>query len=150
MPSQTDLDQGGSYRLWETVYQGPSIGWVRVPKRNMWGGGGTSSTTITTPGTYALDPATNFVQIAVAGAVTIILPSSKLGSGGQGAQPGLDPQTPITIVDIAGNALAHPITIQPINNTETIMGLTQIQITSNYGGFILQPVSRQATWVNAQ
>ena len=151
MPSQTDLDQGGTNRQWVNQYLGPTIGWVRTPVRNAYANSATNATVINAAGTYTLDLATNFVQVAVAGAVTLILPSAvPTPVGVTGAQPGLSVRAPVTIMDVGGFAAAHPITIQPVSVAETIMGLTQIQITSNYGGFILQPASRVPGWVNAQ
>ena len=147
MPSQTDLDQGGTARLWVTQYLGPTLGWVRVPARNAIADG-INTAAIRTAGTYNLDLSTNFVQVSVVGAVTIVLPSAKSKSGI--AQPGLAVAAPVTIVDVGGNAAAHPITIQPISGAENIMGLTQIQIATNFGGFILEPSNLLAGWVNAQ
>jgi|SRR5580693_472393 hypothetical protein len=148
-PSQTDLDAGGTVRRWVNTYLGPSVGWVRTPAQNFFADPTTGNgTTIQTAGTYQLDLCTNFVQVSVAGAVTILLPSAKTARAV--TQPGLNVQVPVTIVDIGGNAAAHPITIKPISLAETIMGLTQIQITSNFGGFILEPSNLLAGWVNAQ
>ena|ERR1700693_3618190 len=142
MPSQTDLDQGGTYRQWERVYLGPSVGWVYTAARNVL--------LITQPGTYALSYGTSLVQVNVAGAVTIILPSAIDPTVPPGAMPGPYTKTPITIVDIGGNANANPITIEPISGAETIMGLPSIQVTADYGGFILSPNSFNAVWTNAQ
>ena len=143
MPSQTDLDQGGTDREWVKQYLGPTVGWVWVPARN--------ALTITAPGTYTIDLSTNLVRVNVVGAVTIVLPSTIIPTNPPaGALPGVSVRAQITIVDIGGNAAAHPITIQPASVAETIMNLTQIQITSNYGGFILQPNAGTKTWTNAQ
>lgn len=152
MPSQTDLDQGGTARRWAKQYLGPTLGWVWVPTQNgLADPGGINPAAIITPGTYNINLSTNFVQVSVAGAVTLTLPSAltRLGIRGN-AQPGLAVGASITIVDIGGFAAANPITIQPVSVAETIMGLAQIQITSNYGGFILQPSSTLLGWVNAQ
>lgn len=130
MTSQTDLDQGGTGRLWVTEYFGPSVGWVRVPVRSVLA--------ITAAGTYTLDLSTTLVQVGVAGAVTINLPSAKNATVPAGVQPGLFAKAPVSIVDTGGQGAAHPITIQPAAG-EDIMGLASIQITSNYGGFILYP-----------
>lgn len=138
MPSQLDLDQGGTNRNWINTYLGPSVGWVRAPLQNVLN--------ITVAGTYQLDPSTSLVTVNVAGAVTIVLPSAIDPTVAAGAQPGLFVNNPITIVDIGNNAQAHPITIQPASGAETIMGLTQIQITVNYGGYTLAPNSALATW----
>ena len=142
MPSQTDLDQGGTNREWVKSYLGPSVGWVWVPGRNPLG--------INTAGTFTLDLSTNLVNVNVAGAVTIILPSVVVPANPPaGALPGLNVRASVTIVDVGGNAAAHPITLQP-HAGETIMGLASIRITSNFGGFILQPTAGSLTWTNAQ
>lgn len=140
MPSQTDLDMGGTSREWARVYRGPSVGYIWVPQRNVL--------SITAVGTYALDPSTSLVEVNVAGAVTITLPSAVVPSVGPQAQPGLFAQNPIIIVDIGGNAQANPITIQRNNSNENIMGLASIQITSNYGGYTLTPSSVQKGWTS--
>ncbi len=147
MPSQTDLDQGGTNRLWERVYMGASVGWQDIPSKNFIGSS-TSTTAITVAGTYVLDWSTNFVQVNVAGAVTIVLPATPLPSVAL-TQPGRHQRTNITIVDIGNNGQAHPITIQAAAG-DTVMGLASIQITTNYGGFVLEPVPAARTWVNAQ
>lgn len=148
MPSQTDLDQGGTIREWVSRYLGPSVGWVRCPGTNFLAGTN-NITTITVAGTYSLDLSTNVVQVAVNGAVVIILPSALITPPAI-TQPGLHVRASVTILDAGGVAQAFPITIKPISIAENIMGLTQIQITSNYGGFTLQPVSRISGWVNVQ
>jgi hypothetical protein len=139
MPSQTDLDQGGTTRQWIRQFLGPSVGWVYAPSTNQF--------PITAGGTYIIDPSTNYIPVNTTGAVTIILPSAADPSyaGASGAQPGLFVNPPIVIVDTGGNAGAHPITIQP-HAGETIMGLASIQITVNYGGYTLAPNSAQKTW----
>lgn len=140
MASQTDLDQGGTNRAWVPAWLGPSIGWVWRPATNVL--------PITAGGTYVLDRSTSLVTINTTGVVTITLPSAVTPSyaGAGTTQPTLFTNNPITIVDIGGNAQAHPITIQPISGAETIMGLTSIQITVNYGGYVLQPEPAAATW----
>lgn len=127
---------------------GPSVGWQNIPSKNFLAQGGNTNT-ITTAGTYTLDWSTNFVQVDVAGAVTIILPSVILPSNPV-TQPGRHQRINITIVDVGGFAVTHNITIQPASGAETVMSLAQIKITSAYGGFILEPVPAQLTWVNAQ
>lgn len=140
MPSQTDLDMGGTSREWARVYRGPSVGYIWVPQRNVL--------SITAAGTYVLDPSTSLVEVNVAGAVTITLPSAVVPPVGPQAQPGLFAQNPIIIVDIGGNAQANPITIQRNNSNENIMGLASIQITTNYGGYTLTPSSVQKGWIS--
>lgn len=137
MPSQTDLDQGGTIREWDKIYLGPSVGWVWVPYRSQFN--------ITAAGTYTVDLSSNYVRVNVVGAVIIILPPSLNLTIPEGVTPGKAVRNPISIVDSGGNAAANPITIQP-NGTETIMGLVQVQITSNFGGFILYP--NNGRWTN--
>ena len=141
MTSQIDLDQGGTSRQWGRTYLGPSVGWIYEPLQNVL--------TIGAAGAFTLDRSTNLVMVNVAGAVTIILPSAVSSPAGAQAQPGTFAQNPVTIVDIGGNANANNITIQP-HAGETIMGLPQILISSNYGGYILQPNSTLKLWTNAQ
>ncbi len=140
MPSQLDLDMGGTSREWVSTYLGPSVGWVRLPSRNLL--------EVTAAGTYTLDPSTNLVHVKVAGVVTIILPSAINPVVPAGVQPGLFGKMGIGIVDIGGNAQANPITIQPASVSETIMNLASIQITANYGGFILYPSNTLKGWTN--
>lgn len=138
MSSQTDIDQGGTSRQWVRNYLGPSVGWVNTPLQNIL--------PITAAGTYAVDPSVSLIEVNTTGSVTITLPSCVVPTAGAQAQPGLFAKNPITIVDIGGNAQASPITIQRNNSNESIMGLASIQITVNFGGFTLQPISASATW----
>lgn len=138
MSSQTDLDQGGTSRQWVRTFMGPSVGWIYVPLQNVL--------PITAAGTYAIDPSTSLIEVNTTGLVTITLPSCVVPTVGAQAQPGLFAKNPITIVDIGGHAQAAPITIQRNNVNESIMGLASIQITVNYGGYTLQPISGSATW----
>lgn len=137
MPSQTDLDQGGTSRAWERVYLGPSVGWQWAPARNVLA--------ISSAGTFTLDPSTNLVTVNVAGLVTIILPSTITPPSTQ-AQPGLFVRNPITIVDIGGNAATFNITIKPNSVSENIMNLTQILLSVNYGGYTLTPNPAVRGW----
>ncbi len=130
MTSQLDLDQGGTFREWVNTYLGPSVGWVKVPAANIL--------KITTVGTFTALIGTTLVTVNVAGGVTVNLPSSIPPPAGAMAVPGPFTQTPITIVDIGGNAQNFPITILPAVG-ETLMGLSSIQILNNFGGYILKP-----------
>jgi hypothetical protein len=141
MASQTDLDQGGTARQWVRTYLGPSVGWVYLPGRNPF--------VITVAGTYVLTPDTSLVEVNVAGLVTLTLPTAIDPGPPAGALPGLYAKTPITIVDLGGNALAFPITINPASVAENIMGLSTppvLQITSNYGAYTLEPSNAQKGW----
>lgn len=140
MPSQTDLDQGGTYREWVRAFLGPSVGSLLIPRRNVLA--------VKAAGTFVLDPSTSLVEVNVNGVVTIILATAIEPSIPAGAQPGLFAKTPVSIVDTGGFAGAQPITIQPASGTENILGLPSIQITSNYGGFILYPNSTLKGWTN--
>ena len=142
MGSQTDLDQGGTAREWVMVYMGPSVGYVRAPRRN--------PLSITVAGTYTINYSTNLVEVNCNGAVTIILPSAIDPKVPAGVLPGDFVKCPITIVDIGGFAGAHPITIQPASNAENTLGETQVQITAAYGGFSLNPSNAQQGWTNPQ
>jgi hypothetical protein len=135
-----DLDQGGTSRQWSKNYLGPSIGWVEVPRQNIQ--------PITAAGTYNIDPSTNLIEVNVAGAVTVVLPSCVFPAAGPLALTRLFAANPITVVDVGGNAATNNITIQPNNAAETVMGLTSIKIATNYGGFTLQPVSGLKTWTS--
>jgi hypothetical protein len=137
-----DLDQssGAITRHWQRVYMGPSIGWLDIPGQNVQ--------PITTAGTYTIDPSTNLIEVNVAGAVTIVLPSCQFPAAGAQAQPRLFAANPITVVDVGGNAATNNITINPNNPAETVMGLTSVKIATNFGGYTLQPVSAQRTWTS--
>ena len=143
MGSQTDLDQGGTSRQWVRTFMGPSVGWVMLPGLN-------PIALITTAGTYTLTPDITLVEVNCAGAVIIVLPSALYPKVPAGVQPALYAKKPITIVDIGGNAAANPITIQPASVAENVLGLTQLQITANYGGLSLMPSNAQKGWTNPQ
>lgn len=139
MTSQLDLDQGGTFREWVSTYFGPSVGWVRVPAKNIL--------SVNAAGIFTVDPSTNLVRVRVAGIVTIILPSAVVPTVPAGVLPGLFTLGAITITDIGGFAAANPITIQPAP-TENIMGLSSIQLNSNYGSFVLFPVNGLRGWTS--
>lgn len=122
---------------------GPSVGWQMLPGLN-------PLPLITAAGTYILQPDTTLVQVNCTGAVIIMLPPAIEPLVPAINQGQLFAKKPVTIVDIGGNANAHPITIKPVSVAETIMGLAQIQITSNYGGFTLNPSNAQRGWTNPQ
>jgi hypothetical protein len=140
MGSQLDLDQGGTARQWVRTYLGPSVGWVYLPGRNPF--------VITAAGSYTMLPDTTLVEVNVAGAVTVILPTAIDPGVPAGVLPALYAKKPITIVDLGGFAQAHPITIQPASGSENIMGLASIAITVNYGAFTLNPSNAQKGWTN--
>jgi hypothetical protein len=136
-----DLDQSSSVKFqWSRNYLGPSLGWQWVPQANIL--------PITAAGTYTIDASINLIEVNVAGAVTIVLPSCPFPAAGPQALTRLFAANPITIVDTGGNAASNNITIQPNNVSETVMGLTSIKIATAYGGYTLQPVSAQKTWTS--
>jgi hypothetical protein len=118
---------------------GPSVGWVYLPGRNPF--------EITAPGTYNITPDTSVVNVNANGAVTIMLPTALNPNAPAIGLPGLYARTAISVVDVGGFATAHPITIKPLAG-ETIMGLASVQITSNYGAFILSPNVAARAWIN--
>src|SRR5215469_5564072 len=99
---------------------GPSVGWIDVPANNIL--------TVVAAGSYTVDASINLVVVNIAGAVTLVLPSAITPAAGAQAQPRLFAQNTITIVDIGGNAAAHPITINPASGAENIMGLASISL----------------------
>jgi len=125
-----DLDQGGTFRTRQKIWMGPSVGWVEAPA---------AITRVTVGGTTVISLGTSIVTVAFNGAVTINLPQFK-GSTSAFAigLPGQFVPETITIIDTGGFAAANPITITP-GAGETISGLASIQITSNFGAFVLQP-----------
>lgn len=137
MPSQLDLDQGGTTRSFNKIWLGPSVGWIWSPVSSLL--------PIIAAGSYTLNPSTNFVTVNVNGAVSIRLPTTATPTVGAMTLPNLFAQSVIVIVDTGGFANTNPITILPFIG-ETIMGLPQIQINSNFGGYTLAPNSQQLTW----
>lgn len=140
MGSQLDLDQGGTARQWVRTYMGPSVGWVYLPGRNPF--------LITAAGTYVILPDTTLIEVNVAGAVIIMLPSAIDPGVPAGVLPGDYAKKPITVVDIGGNAQINPITIKPASVAENILGLASISITVNYGGYTLNPSNAQKGWTS--
>ena len=105
---------------------------------------------ITVAGTYVVTPDVTLIEVNCAGAIIITLPTALYPKVPAVSQPALYAKKPITIVDIGGNASAHPITIQPASGAENVLGLTSIQITANYGGITLNPSNTQKGWTNPQ
>lgn len=132
MASQLDLDQGGSFRQYVRRWLGPSVGWVFSPDDNV--------VPVTVGGTTSVLVGTTLVPISFNGNVTIQLPSSKQFVI-PGVLPGRSLGLPMTIVDSGGfcDGAAVIYTILPFGS-ELIMGLSQIQILSPYGAFVLLPL----------
>lgn len=140
MGSQSDLDQGGSFRQFVRRYLGPSVGWINSPDDNV--------VPITAAGTTTVLVGTTLVTVNVNGNVTVQLPSSKASvNATAGALPGLSLALPITIVDIGGfvDGSTVLITILPFG-AELIMGLASIQIASPFGAFTLLPRLTTGGW----
>jgi hypothetical protein len=135
MPSQLDLDQGGTFRQTQKLYLGPSVGWVEVA--DQW------LLNVLAGGTTLLSRGTNLILVNFNGAVTIQLPSLKASAAGAQAIPRQFTTIPIIISDIGGFAVANPINVLPFgpelisgtfNNTTTIL-----QLSSNFGSLVIRP-----------
>jgi hypothetical protein len=141
MGSQQDLDQGGTFRQYQRVFMGPSVGWLFVPQQAVL--------PIVAAGTYAIARGTNLITTNAAGDITINLPSSKASALGPQAIPGQWWLELVTIADVGGLASAHNYLINP-SGAETISGLAQIQLASNYGAFLLKPILETGGWTLLQ
>lgn len=130
MTSQTDLDQGGTYRQFVRRFLGPSVGWVWTPEDSVLSVTTTNATVVW---------GTTVVTVDFNGVVGIQLPSSKAPSVAAGAVPGGSLILPVTIIDIGGLASGtNIITITPFGS-ETIDGLASWTITNPYGRITLTP-----------
>ena len=142
MPSQQDLDQGGSVRQVMEVYMGPSVGWQLAAQA--W------ILDVTATGTSSPVFGTSLVRVSVnANGVVIQLPLAKGNGAGAGAVPGTYTILPMTIVDIGGFANSHPITIQAAGS-ETIDGFTSITLSSNFAAAVLLPNVTSGGWTLTQ
>jgi len=139
MGSQLDLDQGGTFRQYQNVWLGPSLGWQTVPQEAVF--------PISAVGTYAISRGTNLITINANANVTINLPSSKAGL--PSSLPGQWYLTPVSIVDIGGFASANTYTINPFS-AELISGLATIRLASNFGAFLLKPILETGGWTLLQ
>jgi hypothetical protein len=137
MPSQLDLDQGGTVRQTQLVNLGPSVGWVLAPYAWYWA--------ITTAGTTNILRGTSVVTINVNGNVNVQLPSAKQNPAGPQAVPGSFIGAPVTILDLGGFAPGAVYTILPFG-AELIDGLASIVISSQYGLYQLQPNLISGGW----
>lgn len=137
MSSQTDLDQGGTFRQWVRMWMGPSVGFVNVPIDAVLN--------ITAAGTYDIARGTSLILISANGNVTINLPSAKASPVGAGALPGQWVINPVTIVDIGGFAASNTYNIVPLG-AETISGLASVQLASPRGSIILNPILTTGGW----
>ena len=142
MPSQLDLDQGGTNRQLQRIYLGPSIGWITSAYQTLLN--------IIAAGTTTLLRSTTLVLVSAnVNGVIIQLPSAQSSPAGDNVIPGIAVGTPITIVDSGGFANAHPITINPFG-AETIDGLATLSLNSNFGAFVLRPNLSSGGWTLLQ
>ena len=139
MGSQTDLDQGGTFRELVRTWMGPSVGWIMAPARSVL--------TITAAGTYTINLSTTLVIINTTAAVTLTMPSALDPLIPAGPMPGPYVKSIINIVDISG---APNTTIDPASGAETIMGLASITLTTAYGSYSLRPDNTLKGWTAAQ
>jgi len=137
MSSQTDLDQGGTFRQLERIYLGPSVGWINVPQAAVL--------PIVATGTYAISRGTNLITINTNSNVTINLPSSKASAQTPQAIPGQWVLIPVTIIDIGGFANANTYNINA-NGAELIDGFAQIRLNASYGVYVLKPILETGGW----
>jgi hypothetical protein len=137
MSSQTDLDQGGTFRQYQRVWMGPSVGYQTFPFQAILN--------ITAAGTYTVARGTNLIKISANGNVTLNLPSAKAATQGPQAKPGEWIIAPVTIVDIGGNAASNTFSIVP-NGTEKISNLSSVQLAANYGTVVLEPLLDTGGW----
>lgn len=93
----------------------------------------TTPTVVTVSGNVASTDVV--VETNQAGAIALALPASAAWAG-QNSKYGL----PLSIFDISGTAGANNVTINP-NGAETISGLPNIVINTNFGGWRLMPKS---------
>lgn len=141
MTSQTDLDQGGTFRQLQRVYMGPSVGWVMAASQVILPVTSASAT---------IQRGNSLVTVNHNGAVTLQLPLAKANDAGPQAIPGDFPIVPLCIVDIGGFASdVNTITINRAG-TELIDGLASIQITSPFGAFVLRPDVINGAWTLTQ
>lgn len=116
---------------------GPSVGWQRQPKAAILN--------ITAAGTYTIARGTTLIKLSANGNVTLNLPSSRAAPQGPQAIPGQWLLTPVTIVDVGGFASTNTYNIVP-NGAETISGLASVQLASDRGTIILEPLLDTGGW----
>lgn len=137
MTSQTDLDQGGTFRQWVKMYMGPSVGWLDVPVDAILN--------ILAGGTFVIARGTSLILINVDANVTLNLPSAKATIRGPQAIPGQWVINPVTIVDIGGFAGTRVYNIVPFPG-ELISGLASVQLAAPRGTVILIPILTTGGW----
>ncbi len=143
MGSQLDLDQGGTFRQYQRIWMGPSVGWQAMPVQAILN--------ITAAGNYSILRWTNLIrQKAAAGTVNINLPSSKATAQGPQAIPGQWVYNPVIVIDQSGQAgAACTVNLNPFGS-ELISGLAQVQLATPYGTIILEPILETGGWTLGQ
>lgn len=143
MGSQLDLDQGGTFRQYQRVWMGPSVGWLNMPVQAILN--------IITAGTYQIQRWTNLIKVSVAsGLVTINLPSAQASTQSPQAIPGQWVYNPVIITDILGMAGgATTVTINP-SGAELISGLATLALATPYGTILLEPQLDVGGWTLGQ
>jgi hypothetical protein len=96
-------------------------------------------------GTYSIARGTSLILINVNDDVTLDLPSSLASAAGPQALPGQWVINPVTIVDIGGFASTNTYDIVPFG-AETISGLASVQLASDRGTIILNPILTTGGW----
>lgn len=137
MGSQQDLDQGGTFRQYTTVWMGPSVGFVRYPFQAVL--------EVTSAGIVNLLRGTNLIKLNANGNVTLNLPSSKASVQGPQAIPAQWVISAITIVDKGGFASGVTYNIVPFG-AELISGLGSVQLAAAYGTIVLEPLLETGGW----
>lgn len=137
MPSQQDLDMGGTFRQYTRVWQGPSVGWINYPFQAVL--------EIKAAGSVSLLRGTNLIKLNVNGNVTLNLPSSKASPATPQAIPGQSVISSITIIDKGGFAGGATYNIVPFGS-ELISGLASVQLAAPYGTIVLEPLLESGGW----
>ena len=101
---------------------------------------------ISSPMSIAIPLGITPINVSVAGAVTIQLPSARGSPAGAMAIPSSYAIVPVTIIDRGGFAQSHPITILAAPG-ESIANISSIQIATNYAATILTPNIATGQWI---
>lgn len=134
----TDLDQSGRGFQKARTYLGPSLGWVDTQVQ--------PARTITSPGTYVIQPGDSVIFVsAAAGSVTIQLPDVVGWFQSPAYQPATGFARAITIKDL-GNAATFPITIIPKTGQVVDNQLTSTSIGQSYGSAVFFPDDGLTGW----
>jgi hypothetical protein len=121
----------------DMVYMGPSVGWQRIMQAAVL--------EITAAGTYTIARGTTLIKLSANGNVTMNLPSSRASPAGAQAIPGQFVLAPVTIVDVGGFADTNTYRVVPAG-AETISGLASVDLASERGSLILEPLLDTGGW----